>query len=70
MGFLDFPFGGRYNGYIDVSILQEKRAMKKKVFSILQIGDKSNPLSRLFDIFIAVVICANILVTFYRHLTN
>ncbi len=40
--------------------------MKKKVFSILQIGDKSNPLSRLFDIFIAVVICANILVTFLQ----
>ena len=40
--------------------------MKKKVFNILQIGDKSNPLSRLFDIFIAVVICANILVTFLQ----
>ena len=40
--------------------------MKKKVFNIIQIGDKSNPLSRLFDIFIAVVICANILVTFLQ----
>ena len=40
--------------------------MKKKVFNIIQIGDKSNPLSRLFDIFIAGVICANILVTFLQ----
>ena len=40
--------------------------MKKKVFNIIQIGDKSNPLSRLFDIFIAIVICANILVTFLQ----
>ena len=40
--------------------------MKKKVFNIIQIGDKSNPLSRIFDIFIAVVICANILVTFLQ----
>lgn len=40
--------------------------MKKKVFNIIQIGDKSNSLSRLFDIFIAVVICANILVTFLQ----
>ncbi len=40
--------------------------MKKKVFNIIQIGDKSNPLSRIFDIFIAVVICTNILVTFLQ----
>lgn len=40
--------------------------MKKKVFNIIQIGDKSNPLSRLFDIFITGVICANILVTFLQ----
>ena len=40
--------------------------MKKKVFNIIQIGDKSNPLSRLFDIFIAGVICANIFVTFLQ----
>ena len=40
--------------------------MKKKVFNIIQIGDKSNRLSRLFDIFIAIVICANILVTFLQ----
>ena len=40
--------------------------MKKKVFNIIQIGDKSNRLSWLFDIFIAIVICANILVTFLQ----
>ena len=40
--------------------------MKKKVFNIIQIGDKSNRLSRLFDIFSAIVICANILVTFLQ----
>ena len=40
--------------------------MKKKIFNIIQIGDKSNPLSRLFDIFIAGVIGANILVTFLQ----
>ena len=44
----------------------ENYFMKKKVFNIIQIGDKSNPLSRLFDIFIAGVICANILVTFLQ----
>ena len=40
--------------------------MKEKIFNIIQIGDKSNRLSRLFDIFIAIVICANILVTFLQ----
>ena len=40
--------------------------MKKKVFNIIQIGDKSNRLSRFFDIFIAIVICANTLVTFLQ----
>ena len=40
--------------------------MKRKIFNIIQIGDKSNPLSRLFDIFIAIVIGANILVTFLQ----
>ena len=44
--------------------------MKKKVFNIIQIGDKSNRLSRLFDIFIAIVICANILVTFLQTLMS
>ncbi len=40
--------------------------MKRKIFNIIQIGDKSNPLSRLFDIFIAIVIGDNILVTFLQ----
>ena len=40
--------------------------MKKKVFNIIQIGDKSNRLSRIFDIFNAIIICANILVTFLQ----
>lgn len=44
----------------------ENYFMKKKIFNIIQIGDKSNPLSRLFDIFIAGVIGANILVTFLQ----
>ena len=42
--------------------MQEKFAMKRKVFNIIQIGDKSNSLSRMFDIFITVVIFSNILV--------
>jgi voltage-gated potassium channel len=36
--------------------------MKKKIFDIIQIGDKSNRISRLFDIFIVVCIISNILV--------
>lgn len=38
--------------------------LKEKIFNIIQIGDKSNPISRMFDIFITVTIVANILVTF------
>lgn len=34
--------------------------MKKKIFDIIQIGDKSNIISRLFDIFIVIVIVSNI----------
>ena len=34
--------------------------MKKKIFDILQIGDKSNTVSRGFDIFIVITIFANI----------
>ena len=34
--------------------------------NIIQIGDKSNPISRMFDIFITVTIVANILVTFLQ----
>lgn len=38
--------------------------MKEKVFNIIQIGDKSNRISRAFDFFITFVIVSNILVTF------
>ena len=38
--------------------------MKEKIFNIIQIGDKSNKISRLFDIFITITIVSNILVTF------
>ncbi len=37
--------------------------MKRKLFDILQIGDKSNSASRLFDIFIAINIFVNIFAT-------
>ena len=37
-----------------------------KSFNIIQIGDNSNPISRMFDIFITVTIVANILVTFLQ----
>ena len=40
--------------------------MKSKVFNIIQIGDKSNRLSRFFDIFITITILANIMVTFLQ----
>lgn len=38
--------------------------MKNKIFNIIQIGDKSNKISRLFDIFITITIFSNIFVTF------
>ena len=38
--------------------------MKEKIFNIIQIGDKSNHISRAFDIFITVTIISNIAVTF------
>lgn len=40
--------------------------MKEKIFYIIQIGDKSNRVSRLFDIFITITIIANILITFMQ----
>lgn len=40
--------------------------LKEKIFNIIQIGDKSNQISRMFDIFITVTIVANILVTFLQ----
>lgn len=39
---------------------------KEELFSIIQIGDKSNRISRMFDFFITVTIFANILVTFLQ----
>ena len=43
-----------------------KTKLKKQIFDIIQIGDKSNTISRMFDIFITVTIVANILVTFLQ----
>ncbi len=40
--------------------------MKEKIFNIIQIGDKSNRVSRMFDIFITITIVANILITFMQ----
>lgn len=40
--------------------------MKEKIFNIIQIGDKSNRVSRLFDIFITITIITNILITFMQ----
>ncbi len=40
--------------------------MKEKIFNTIQIGDKSNRLSRFFDIFITITIILNILVTFMQ----
>ena len=38
--------------------------MKEKIFNIIQIGDKSNRISRSFDFFITITIICNIIVTF------
>lgn len=38
--------------------------MREKIFNIIQIGDKSNKISRAFDIFITIIIVSNIIVTF------
>lgn len=38
--------------------------MKEKIFNIIQIGDKSNRISRAFDFFITITIICNIIVTF------
>lgn len=40
--------------------------LKSRIFNIIQIGDKSNRISRAFDIFITVVIFSNIVVTFLQ----
>ena len=42
----------------------ERLFMKEKIFNIIQIGDKSNHISRFFDIFITITIICNIAVTF------
>ena len=44
--------------------LDKDCSLKKKIFNIIQIGDKSNRISRAFDIFITITIVLNILVTF------
>ena len=47
--------------------------MKEKIFNIIQIGDKSNRISRAFDIFITFTIICNIIVTFletFEQLTS
>ena len=43
-----------------------KTKLKKQIFDIIQIGDKSNLLSRAFDIFIVIVILSNISVMFLQ----
>ncbi len=40
--------------------------LRHRIFQIIQIGDKSNLISRIFDIFIVVVIVSNIAVTFLQ----
>lgn len=52
--------------WADVPEDEEKMKLKEKIFNIIQIGDKSNRISRMFDIFITVTIVANILVTFLQ----
>lgn len=43
-----------------------KAKLKKQIFDIIQIGDKSNIISRAFDIFISIVILSNISVMFMQ----
>lgn len=42
------------------------KQLKRKIFNIIQIGDKSNRISRAFDIFITITIVCNIVVTFMQ----
>ena len=46
--------------------IYERFIYEGKIFNIIQIGDKSNRLSRAFDIFITITIVCNILVTFLQ----
>ena len=43
--------------------MENKKNLKAEIFNIIQIGDKSNPISRFFDVFITIVIVSNIAVT-------
>ena len=51
---------------MDNKQIREEEDFRKKIFNIIQIGDKSNPASRAFDIFIVAVIVCNIAVTFLQ----
>ena len=42
-------------------MMERIRKSKARVFHIVQIGEKGDTISRLFDIFIVIVICANVL---------
>ena len=44
--------------------------IKKRIFDIIQIGNKADFISRFFDVFIAVVIILNILVMFLETFTE
>ena len=47
--------------------------IKERIFNVIQIGDKSNRISRGFDIFITITILSNIAVTFlqtFEQLSN
>lgn len=67
-----FTSGVRYTIEVRMGCLHrytgigENRVMKRKIFNIIQIGDKSNRVSRAFDIFITITIFVNILVTFLQ----
>ncbi|MCR5467400.1 MAG: ion transporter [Lachnospiraceae bacterium] len=50
---------GKEDGGVD-----RKSSVKKRVFDIIQIGNKDDFISRFFDIFISLVIIVNIAVTF------
>lgn len=44
--------------------MDKKQSFKRKVFTVIQIGDKSDIVSRSFDVFITIVILTNIVVLF------
>lgn len=46
--------------------MNEKQKLKNKIFTVIQIGDKSDIVSRSFDVFITVMILMNIVVLFLR----